>query len=212
MGVKISYVITVCDEFSELKRLISVLLQGKRYDDEICVLVDTPHSNEDVINYLKLVESQKLLTFKEDKFEGNFADWKNKANAMASGDFIFNIDADEVPNVNLIQCLPEIIDFNDDIEAYWVPRSNTLDGDKDQILEYIASQGWRVDDRNRINYPDMQLRIFKNSPNVKWEGKVHETVKGFESFSQLPLDDGYSLFHPKTLEKQVKQNNLYNNL
>ena len=38
--MKISYAITVCNEFIEIQRLLHFLLKHKRYQDEIVILFD----------------------------------------------------------------------------------------------------------------------------------------------------------------------------
>lgn len=61
-----------------------------------------------------------------------------------------------------------------------------------------------------INYPDYQGRLHKRG--LKWSGKVHERIVGARYYSILPDLEVYSLIHHKTIEKQIKQNNFYNNL
>jgi hypothetical protein len=63
-----------------------------------------------------------------------------------------------------------------------------------------------------INFSDNQTRIVKNSPSIKWINKVHEKLDGYKLFSTLPPQDEFCLLHPKTIEKQEKQNNYYNTL
>ena len=47
---------------------------------------------------------------------------------MCSGDWIFQIDADEMPHETLIELLPEIILSNPENEVIRVPRVNTVHG------------------------------------------------------------------------------------
>jgi hypothetical protein len=68
------------------------------------------------------------------------------------------------------------------------------------------------DNNGRINYPDFQTRIYKNISDIKWEGKVHERVVGFKTYSSLPINQDWDLLHIKSLERQEKQNNYYNTL
>lgn len=63
-----------------------------------------------------------------------------------------------------------------------------------------------------INWCDRQARIYKNSPEIKWEGKVHETIKGFNTYSSLPKVEEWCLYHPKTIERQRKSNIYYENI
>ena len=60
--------------------------------------------------------------------------------------------------------------------------------------------------------PDYQWRIYKNSPNIKWKNKVHEVIEGYKTMAQIPGFEDLSLYHPKTIERQEKQNNYYNEL
>lgn len=63
-----------------------------------------------------------------------------------------------------------------------------------------------------INFPDYQSRLFKNVEHINWEGKVHETLKGATVIARLPAEKLYCLIHPKDIERQERQNNLYNQL
>ena len=44
--MKISYAITVCNEFEEIQRLVNFLLKNKRPEDEIIVLYDINNGHE----------------------------------------------------------------------------------------------------------------------------------------------------------------------
>jgi len=60
-----------------------------------------------------------------------------------------------------------------------------------------------------INFPDYQWRIYKNHHKITWINKVHERLVGFTTHSALPAMEEYCLSHPKTIERQEKQNNFY---
>ena len=143
------------------------------------------------------------------EFDGHFANWKNKLTEMCDGDWIFQIDADEMPHMDLIEYLPEIILSNPDNEVIRVPRVNTVHG---LTEEYVRQWGWRVNDKNWVNWPDFQWRIYKNNTKIKWVNKVHEVLEGYSTYSDLMKEEAFSLYHPKDIEKQVKQNNYYNTL
>jgi hypothetical protein len=122
------------------------------------------------------------------------------------GDWIFQIDADEIPHENLIKYLPEIIQSNPDNEVIRVPRVNTVFG---LTEEYTNQWGWNINERDWINWPDFQWRIWKNHPKIKWVNKVHEILEGYNTYSDLHKVEEYALYHPKDIEKQIKQNNYY---
>lgn len=207
--MKISYAITVCNELKEIKRLLDFLIQHKREIDEIVVLFDDSNSTKEMENILHLYRNNKHITLYIDYFGGHFADWKNKLNSYCTGDYIFQIDADEVPNEYLIKSLPEILETNHLVDAIVVPRVNTVEG---LTPEHITKWGWNINEKGWVNYPDYQWRIYKNNPNIKWKNKVHEVVEGYKTIAQLPAYEDLSLYHPKTIERQEKQNNYYNTL
>ena len=111
--MKISYAITVCNELEEVQRLIPFLKEIKRQEDEIIVLLDKPKASQELIDQLHRYSSANWILLKESTFEGHFADWKNELNALCSGDWIFQIDADEYPNVHLIESLPFVLENNE---------------------------------------------------------------------------------------------------
>jgi hypothetical protein len=207
--MKISYAITVCNELEEVSRLLNFLHQYKRSEDEICVLLDKPKASQQLLDELYYWSSKDVIILKESAFQGHFANWKNELTKICSGDYIFQIDADEYLHLNLIEDLPSILEHNSAVELYVVPRVNTVEG---LTQEHIQRWGWNVDKNKWVNWPDYQTRIYKNSPNIKWINKVHERLDGHKEFAYLPMSEEYALYHPKTIERQEKQNNYYNTL
>jgi hypothetical protein len=211
-SVKISYAITVCNELVEVQRLLDQLLAEKRPQDSIVVLVDNPGGEDDEMTstlYQYESHNHDHMTVWRGEFEGHFADWKNRLNGYCTGDYIFQIDADEYLHSDLIKDLPAILETNPDIEVFLVPRVNTVDG---LTQEHINKWGWHVNQDGWVNFPDFQWRIYKNSPDIKWINKVHERLEGFKTYTALPSDPVFALFHPKTIERQEKQNNYYDKL
>jgi hypothetical protein len=207
--MKISYAITVCNEKIEVKRLVDFLLANKRSQDEIVVLYDQKNGNEEVATMLTKLNKLPNFQMWRGFFEGHFADWKNKLTEYCTGDYIFQIDADEIPQAKLILLLPAIFEANPDNDVYLVPRVNTVVGLTEQ---HIQKWRWEVNDKGWVNWPDYQWRIWKNKPEIKWVNKVHERLEGFKTFSPLPEFEGFSLSHPKTIERQEKQNAYYDTL
>jgi hypothetical protein len=205
--MKISYAITVCNELEEVKRLINFLLLHKREQDEIVVLFDSKGTKE-VWNYLLKTE-EKLTFLHEDQFDNDFSKWKNLLTRICTGEYIFQIDADEMPNLNLIQTLPEILESNPELDVLLVPRINTVEG---LTQEHIQKWRWNVNEKGWVNWPDFQWRIYRSTSRIKWINKVHERLEGFKSYTTLPMEEEYSLYHPKTIERQEKQNNYYDTL
>ena len=207
--MKITYAVTVCNEFIEIQRLVHHLLKNKRVQDDVVVLYDSKNGNPDIETFLRSHSVNGEFMWHKGEFEGHFANWKNKLNILCTGDYIFQIDADEMPTKTLIEYLPDIIEGNPTVDVLLVPRINTVDG---LTPEHIAKWGWNINSNGWVNFPDYQWRIWKNKPEIKWKNKVHEVLEGYKIMSTLPSEEEYSLYHPKTIEKQIKQNNLYDTL
>ena len=203
--MKISYAITVCNEVKEIKKLISILLESKREVDEVVILFDKQNGTAEVWSYL---QDQDVIC-EAKSFKNHFADWKNYLTGMCSGDYIFQIDADEFPHKSLLTALPVILGSNPDNEVYLVPRVNTVNG---LTEEHRAKWNWRVDENGWVNYPDYQWRLWKNKSEIKWVNKVHEVLEGFKTYAPLPPKEELSLYHPKEIKRQEKQNAYYDTL
>ena len=207
--MKISYAITVCNELEEITKLLNLLLKRRRKTDEIVVLFDKKGGTPEVWSRLQELSDEKNCTIHSATFKNHFADWKNKLTKLCTGDYIFQIDADELPNELLIQNLPVILESNPDNEVYLVPRVNTVEG---LTPEHIQMWGWNVNDKGWVNWPDYQWRIWKNKPGIKWKNKVHEVLDGHKSYAALPSQEELALYHPKDIKRQEKQNKYYDTL
>ena len=205
--MKISYAITICNELEEVSRLLNFLHQHKRSEDEICVLLDKPKASQQLLDELYYWSSKDIIILKESTFQGHFADWKNELTRMCSGDYIFQIDADEIPNDVLIENLPAVLENN--VDVILVPRINTVQGITPQ---HIQTWGWKQNEKGWIQWPDHQWRIYKNSPDIKWKNKIHEILDGYKTYSGLPELEEYAIYHPKTIQKQEQQNNFYSKI
>ena len=207
--MKISYAITVCNEIEEIKRLIPFLLEHKRDEDEIVVQQDNTKLDPAVYTYLaeqKLKGNIKFICHPLDK---DFSQFKNNLTSHCSGDYIFQIDADEIPHEYLIQNLHTLLELNPNVDLYRVPRINTVEG---LTPEHIQKWRWHVNDKGWVNFPDRQHRIYRNDPKIVWKGKVHEVITGFRIMGDLEALEEYCLYHPKEIERQEKQNEFYDNL
>lgn len=208
--MKISYAITVKDELAEIQRLVPFLLKKKRPKDEIVILYDQDNGDEEVTKYLKPFNIKPNVQFwRGFDFNGHFANWKNKLTEYCEGDYIFQIDADEIPHEALIDNLPDILEQSGGVDVVLVPRVNTVEG----LTEaHIKKWGWRVDEKGWVNFPDYQWRIYRKDPSIKWVNKVHERLEGFKTYACLPSQEEYSLYHPKDIARQERQNNYYETL
>ena len=207
--MKISYAITVCNEFVEIQKLVNILLKEKRRQDEIVILYDSKNGDKEIEAYLRSHSVNSEFAWYEKPFEGHYADHKNYLTQFCSGDYIFQIDADKFPHKFLISALPGILEDNPDNDVYLTPRVNTVDGLNHM---HILKWKWRVNDKGWVNWPDYQWRIWKNKPEIKWVNKVHERLEGFKTYAPLPSQEELALYHPKDIKRQERQNAFYDTL
>lgn len=206
--MKISFAITVCNELNEIRKLVPFLLEHKRPQDEIVILYDENNGDANVLDFLlPFNKLPNVQTWRSYDFEKNFADWKNLLNSYCKGDFIYQLDADEMISAYMIENLHTILEMNDAVDLYFVPRINTVNGLTD---EDVKMWGWNVNDKGWVNFPDYQGRIYRKK--MTWYGKVHERIIGGERFATLPSDEEYCIQHHKEIERQRRQNNLYNTI
>lgn len=208
--MKISYAITVCNEVLEIQRLLDFLLENKRDQDEIVIVFDTTNGNPSIEEYLRANSvSDTKFSWYPFPFKGDFSALKNYLTKNCVGDYIFQIDADELPHQSLIDNLPIILDSNPDNEVYLVPRVNTVEG---LTQEHIQRWRWNVNEKGWVNWPDYQWRIWKNKSEIVWVNKVHERLDGFKTYAPLPDQEELALYHPKDIDRQEKQNAYYDTL
>ena len=205
--VNVTYAITVCNEIKEITTLVNFLHPRVQSEDEILIQYDEDGVTDDVRGYLRIIndlhDNINVIGFPLNK---DFATYKNNLKNHAKGIFIFQCDADEIPHEYLIANMHDLIEANLDIDLFFVPRVNTVEGLTD---EHIQKWRWNVNEKGWVNWPDVQTRIYRRTSEIEWEGKVHERIKGFNTMTYLPIEEEYALYHPKGIERQEKQNALY---
>ena len=206
--MKISYAITVCNEFQEIQRLIHFLVENKRNEDEIVVLFDSTNGTPSVEEFLRSKSINGEFNWFNYSFDGHFANMKNRLTDMCTGDYIFQIDADEMVSKYCLENLSMVLQYNP-VDVLLVPRINTVEG---LTQEHIKKWGWRVNNNGWVNFPDPQFRIYKNNGKIKWKNKVHEVLEAHTSISQLPHEEPWCLIHKKDIKRQEKQNAYYDTL
>ena len=217
--MKISYGITVYNEYKEIDNLLFHLSKHIRDEDEVVVTQDvskigTGVFEEDFQALEKIIEKYeygsyfnnlKVTTF---NFNKDFSALKNHTKENCSGDYIFHIDADEIPNKVLLKQLPQILEIND-TDLVFVPRINIVNG----ITEFHMNLWkWRQTEQCCINFPDYQARIFRNVDHIKWVKPVHEVIDGATTYSHLPPHEQLTLKHEKEIARQEVQNKLYDQI
>ena len=206
--MKISYSILTHNETNSLSELIQFLVERKDEEDEI-VILDDYSDNEKTKEILDTMCSIHEIKFEQRNLNKDYASQKNHLKNMCSGDYIFNLDADELPHINLLLNGKLIIEENPSIDLYWVPRINTVEG---LTGEHIKKWGWRLDDNGWVNFPDYQGRIWRNRSNIRWKNPVHEVLTGYKEHTYLPAEEEFCFYHHKKIDKQEKQNEFYDTI
>ena len=80
--------------------------------------------------------------------------------------------------------------------------------DEYKLIE-CAKWGWRVTEDGWVNFPDWQMRIYQNIDTIYWVKPVHEQLKGYTKFANLPPEEKFALYHPKNIGRQEQQNSFY---
>lgn len=206
--MKISYAITVCNEFLEIQRLVNFLVANKQLKDEIVILYDEQNGDPEIETYLRSHSVNGEFNWHKGKFNNHFADWKNKLTSHCNGDYIFQIDADEMISPYMIDNLSMVLQYNN-VDVLKVPRINTVEG---LTQQHVDKWNWGVNDKGWVNFPDYQWRVYKNNGKIKWKNKVHEVLHGYHTMGYLPTEEPWCLLHDKTIDRQEQQNKLYEKL
>jgi len=209
--INITYAITVCNELEEITKLIDFLNNRIDKDDEILIQYDEDSATDPIKNYLKIISQLHNTNIKVIGFPLNkdFASYKNNLKNHAKGMFIFQIDADEIPSEYLMENIKDILDYNKDVDLFFVPRVNTVTG---LTNEHIKKWNWQVNESGWVNFPDYQTRLYRRTSEIEWQGKVHERIVGYNTLSVLPAEEQYCLYHPKKIDRQEKQNAYYDTI
>ena len=130
------------------------------------------------------------IVFEQRNLLGDFASQKNYLKNMGSGDYSFNLDADEMISLWLIKNIHEIIASNEGIDLIYLPRINTVEG---LTQQHAQAWRWQVNEEGWVNFPDWQGRVFRNRPNIRWQYKVHEMITGYQTYATLPQDKPFCI-------------------
>ena len=222
--MKISYLITCSNETDTLDRLLSKVYDSIQCDnvhdeDEIIILVDSKHDhgnniNKETSDILYRFTGYSRVNWYCHPLDNNYGAHKNFGIEQCSGDFIWQLDGDELPPETLLgENVHTILESNPNIEAYAVPRINDFRG----VTEEVARRwGWKLTvsptyKRPIVNFPDYQFRIFKRDfPRISFLRRLHEKIEGYSSYACLPAEEEYAIYHDKTIEKQIETNLRYN--
>ncbi len=200
----ISYAITVCNEAEQLDLLLGYLVSYLEKGDEIVVQADK-HNVTDEVRQVVRKHGNTVTRYGEWPLNGDFAQAKNHLNSLCKGEYIFQLDADELPQQWLAENIRAIIDRHPLIELFKFPRVNYL---LDDSTFRKALQRKGDIEAERVAWPDYQGRLYKNRPGrIRWHRALHERIRGHLLYWHLPKDERYALLHIKRKEQdKVKWN------
>lgn len=198
----LSYLITCHNEGDSLNELLTKLSNSLKHNHEI-VVVDDHSTCEKTLSILQAF-AEKAKIHKH-KLDNHYGAHKNYGIEQCSGQWIFQLDADELPTDALLQHIDAILEANDASEVIWLPRCNKFVG---VTQKDIDDWGWRMH-KGMVNFPDYQSRIYKNLPYIRYQKRLHERVEGNKSYVMIPPQEEYAIIHTKTIEKQRESNNNY---
>lgn len=180
--LEMSAVIITRDDRERVTKLTKKLLE---FLAEVVVLVDD-RSEDGLLEELRRIEGcrAELNTF------GGFGAAKQKVVSLAKYDWVFSLDADEIPDEKCIESVRGVDLSQPDI--YKVKRLNHY------CDRPIKACGW---------YPDEVIRIFHKSVANFSDEVVHESVKAFDSSHNIKLLEGdilhYSFYGSHQLMQKV---------
>ena len=203
--MKISYAILTHNEGEYIAELLTLLSTYKRDIDEIVIVDDY---SDAVKTKFILNDFKDLITLDYRTFDGDHTQ-KNYLNSKCTGDYILQLDADELVKPEFLEMLPELLEENKETDLFIMPRINTVEG---LTPEYIQKWRWNVNEKGWVNFPDWQMRLNRNCEWVKWDGLLPSKIEGHKTYVFLPAEELFCIIHPKQLDRQVAQNNLYDKI
>ncbi len=135
----ISYLVTCKNTGVELQSLLERLYKYGQNNE--CVILDDYSDNPTTLKILDDVSKNNFFKILKHKLDRNYSEHKNYGKSLCRGEYIFQIDDDELPTETLLENLKELIELNNDIDLFWIPRINDFKGVTD---ESAKKWGWRL--------------------------------------------------------------------
>lgn len=202
----ITFGVTVHNEGDYLQTLLNQLVPYCEQSGDEIVIVDDYSTDELTRSLLDVYSNENNIKVYNHHLDNDFAQHKNYLNSQCNGEYIFQLDADEFLHNNLLTYLHDVVENNTQADLFFVPRVNVVTGMTD---EDVIRYGWTVNDNGWIVWPDYQTRIYRNTEFIRWHGKVHERIQGYEISAMFPDAEEWAIYHIKTIERQREQNSYY---
>ena len=193
--MKITYSIQVCNESRELYSLLNLLTRVIDDEDYIDVIVDSNNTTEKVELVLKHFEDRITVHKRAfDTFDKN----SQFHTDVAKGEYVFHIDADELPQQSLIKLLKQVISETG-AEIVAIPRINIH---PDITEEEATERKWNINEVGFINWPDYQLRLHKKCDHIYWTDTLHAKLTGSDKVTGIKAIPSLAMWHIKSMDKQ----------
>lgn len=222
----LSICISVWNEYAELSMLLERVFASINDGDEVIVQGDQGKVTSEVVSVIREYTKRNNFVYLEYPLNRDFATFKNNAIKHATKDYILWLDADEYLSQNLITIYRTTLELNDDAQAFAIPRANVVIGleqkdinawgwsvqQKPTVEDYSILKRYGIDKQPFfVNWPDYQLRLWKNGLGICYNGNVHERLQGFTRMAYVEMDLDFCLWHIKKNERQRSQNAFYEN-
>ena len=203
--IKLSQCMIVKNEEKNLRRALS---WGKDMMWEQ-IIVDTGSTDETVAIAEKL--GAKVFHF---QWIDDFAAAKNYAINQAQGDWIIFLDADEYFSPADAAKLPPLLNELDSssydaVAASWIQVSSQEDmvqSQGDKKMDWLSTV--REDGSKSFALVGTQIRIFRNHPDIRYQGRIHEKL--YRKSSLPPCADAtkeLAILHTGYSPEELKEKN-----
>jgi len=135
----ISYLVTCKNTGLSLQFLLERLYKYNQNCE--CIILDDYSDDSNTLQVLNNISNNNFFKIYKHKLDRNYSEHKNYGKTFCQGEYIFQIDDDEMPAETLLESLIELIDLNKDVELFWIPRINDFKG----VTDIEAKKwGWRL--------------------------------------------------------------------
>jgi glycosyltransferase involved in cell wall biosynthesis len=183
---KLSVVLATYNEEENISRCLTSI---KDLASEIVIVDGT--SKDKTVEIARSFGAKVTVTTNPPNFHIN----KQKAINMAAGDWILQLDADEVVSKELADEIKEVVGGNGNENGFWMPRKNYFLG------KFLMKGG---------QYPDFTVRLYRKGKGSLPQKDVHEqaVIEGKVGYLKRPL-----LHYPyKNFDAYYKKWMRYNHL
>lgn len=183
---KLSVVLATFNEEANIRRCLEAV---KNLTDDL-VVVDGS-STDNTVKIAKHLGAQVISTSNKPIFHIN----KQLAMNEAKGEWVLQLDADEVVDDELKQSIRDIVSSDSEFDAFWIKRKNYFLG------KFLTKGG---------QYPDMVIRLYRNGKARLPQKDVHEQM---EVDGTIGIVDGHLLhYNAPTFKRYIANANSYTSL